>query len=354
MPAIRSLARLSSFLLVVTGCAQAQQSISAPATRVFRLEQVSGTNSLLIGVSAVNDKVVWVSGTKGAYSRTTDGGANWHSGRVPGADSLQFRDVYAVDANTAYLLSAGTGNLSRIYKTTDAGRTWTLQFTNSQPTAFYDCLDFWGPNHGIAASDAVDSQTVIITTSDGGAHWNPITPTSLPPAQLGEGSFAASGTCLITRPGGHAWIGTGSASKARVLHTRDYGRSWEADTTPIPSGPGIGIASLSFRTDQDGIALGGNLASAPTGAVTHDGGRTWTLITGPAFASGVYGGAYVPGTRRPTVVAVGPKGLAYSEDEGATWIAIDSMNYWSVAFVSRNAGWAVGDHGRITRLGGFP
>ena len=47
------------------------------------------------------------------------------------AASLDFRDVEAFDAKTAYLLSIGSGAASRIYKTTDGGRTWTAQFTST-------------------------------------------------------------------------------------------------------------------------------------------------------------------------------------------------------------------------------
>ncbi len=107
-------------------------------SKVSRTPQTSNTNALLIAVSAVNDRLVWVSGAQGTYLRTTDGGATWRAARVPGADSLQFRDVHAVDANTAYLLSIGNGNQSRIYKTTDAGANWTLQYTNPDSAGFYD------------------------------------------------------------------------------------------------------------------------------------------------------------------------------------------------------------------------
>ena len=80
-------------------------------------------------------------GTEGTYARTTDGGTTWHAGVVPDAGALQFRDVHAVDAETAYLLSIGDGEQSRIYKTTDAGLTWALQFKNPEPEGFFDCMD---------------------------------------------------------------------------------------------------------------------------------------------------------------------------------------------------------------------
>jgi hypothetical protein len=43
----------------------------------------------------------------------------------------------------------------------------------------------------------------------------------------------------------------------------------------------------------------------------------------------------------------------WSRDEGASWIPIDTLDYWSVGFASPRAGWAVGAGGRITRLSGF-
>jgi photosystem II stability/assembly factor-like uncharacterized protein len=337
-------ARLSAVALCLAACGR---SVARPPTPVAlsAVDQTSGTTQLLIGVSPVSERVVWVSGTGGTYLRTTDGGATWQVGRVPGADTLQFRDVYAVDANTAYVLSIGNGAASRIYFTRDAGRTWSLQFTNADPKAFYDCLDFWDPGRGIAVSDAVDGQTVVITTSDGGEHWARIPAANLPAALPGEGSFAASGTCVITRSGGHAWIAAGTPM-ARLLHTADYGRTWSVDTIPLS-----GIASVSFRDLRNGIVLGSDSTAAT--ASTHDGGRTWVRGGPPPFPGGVYGGVYVPGARRPTVVAAGPRGLTYSLDDGATWIAIDGNAYWSVAFASARAGWAVGPRGRITRVGGF-
>src|SRR5262245_36664397 len=83
--------------------------------------QQSGSKASLRGVSAVSMNVAWASGTGGTYLKTTDGGKTWTAAVVPGAESLDFRDLHAVDAHTVYLMSIGPGDKSRIYKTTDAG-----------------------------------------------------------------------------------------------------------------------------------------------------------------------------------------------------------------------------------------
>src|SRR5687768_6954939 len=107
------------FLLLCVGVAQRV----APEW----LSQSSGTTARLRGVSAVSATVAWASGGDGVYLKTTDGGATWKAATVSGAEALDFRDVEAFDADTAYLLSIGEGERSRIYKTTDGGRHWRLQ-----------------------------------------------------------------------------------------------------------------------------------------------------------------------------------------------------------------------------------
>jgi photosystem II stability/assembly factor-like uncharacterized protein len=77
--------------------------------------------------------VVWASGTHGTYLRTLDGGATWTVAQVAGAENLDFRDVEAFSEDEAYLLAAGPGDQSRIYKTTNGGKSWDLQFTNHEP-----------------------------------------------------------------------------------------------------------------------------------------------------------------------------------------------------------------------------
>jgi len=330
--------------LSLAACAHGDAGVPAPANPAA-VNQVSGTSELLIAVSPVNERVAWASGTRGTYVRTIDGGASWYVAQVPGAESLQFRDVHALDENTAWLLSIGNADTSRIYRTTDAGKTWALQFTNPEPKAFYDCLDFWDARRGLAISDAVGGETVLLATNDGGAGWNRIPPANLPAALPSEGAFAASGTCLITRPGGHAWVALGTP-KPRLLHSADYGRSWTVDSIPLSA-----ISSVSFRDLRHGIVLGTDTTAAT--AATANGGRSWTRGGRSPFTQGFYGGEFVPGVRVPTVVAVGPGGAAWSRDEGTTWTVINRNNYWGIGFASANAGWIVGRGGRITRLSGF-
>lgn len=341
-------------LLLSRASLPAEAQAGAPGKPVLT-EQVSGTTALLQAVSPVNERVVWVSGHRATYARTTDGGTTWQAGTVSGNDSLQFRDVHAFDENTAFLMSAGTGLASRIYFTADGGQTWIVQHTNPDSSGFYDCMSFWDRSHGLVYGDEVDGQTVVLTTSDGGENWARIPPEKLPAVRKGEGGFAASGTCLVTLPGGHAWIGTGAGLAARVFHTGDYGATWSAVETPVFHGaPASGIASLAVRDPLNLMAAGGNIGDPNSRtdnvAVSSDGGNTWALARRPAMSGAIYGSAYVPGAATPTAVVVSPKGAKYSTDNGATWMALDPKAYWAVGFAPNGTGWMVGPQGRITKV----
>src|SRR4029078_1260855 len=111
---------------------------SATTISAQRVQQNVNTTASLRGLSVVNEKIVWASGTGGTVIRTIDGGKTWNVITVPGAEKIDFRDIEAFDANTAYILSIGNGESSRIYKTTNGGKNWQLQFKNTNPKAFFD------------------------------------------------------------------------------------------------------------------------------------------------------------------------------------------------------------------------
>src|SRR5438034_7542499 len=175
--------------------------------------QSSGVTARLRGVSAVTDRVAWASGADSTVLRTADGGATWQKLTVT-PDRVDFRDIDAIDARTAYVLSIGSGPASRIYKTIDAGATWMLQFRNDDPKAFYDAMSFWDANHGIVVGDSIDGQFCLMTTEDGGQHWVRVAPSALPRALPNEGAFAASGTNIAVAGKSDAWIGTGAGARA--------------------------------------------------------------------------------------------------------------------------------------------
>jgi photosystem II stability/assembly factor-like uncharacterized protein len=321
--------------------------------------QQSNTTASLYGLSIVDAKVVWASGTGGTFVRTTDGGKTWQAGAVPGGEKLDFRGIYAVDARTAYLMSIGNGNESRIYKTTDAGKTWSLQYTEQNPKAFLDCMAFWSVTRGIVVGDPVDGKAELLTTSDGGAHWTRVPTESVPPARTGEGS-PASGTCIATHSEkkgkqaiGHAWFVTENAS--RVFHSVDAGKTWTVSDAPLVRGLNQGVFSIAVADASRLVIVGGDYDHPqmvkPNSAYTDDGGRTWRESSHrPAGYRWCV--AIVPDTPGPTAFAVGPTGMDYSIDGGQNWDQMNEVDANTIAFADAHHGWAVGRKGLILKFEG--
>jgi photosystem II stability/assembly factor-like uncharacterized protein len=311
--------------------------------------QAIGTKADFRGLCVVSPTVAWASGTQGTFARTTDGGETWSVGTVPGAEKLDFRDVEAFGEATAYLLSAGPGDASRIYKTVDGGKSWAMQFKNADPAAFFDAVAFWDEQNGIAIGDPIKGVFQLIVTADAGGHWKPLAAKMLPPALPGEGAFAASGTCLVTHAERDVWFATGGAKTARVFHSQDRGQTWEVSETPIVAGgDSAGIFSIAFRDQHHGMIVGGDYRKpdeiGATAAITLDGGKTWNLIDKRLpFCSAV-------AWAKDRWVAVGTSGSHVSLDNGATWTLLGREGYNSVAFTSTGEGWAVGPKGRIAKF----
>ncbi len=245
----------------------------------------SGSDASLRGVSAPSADVCWATGSKGTVLLTTDGGAHWTMRPVPGGESLDFRDVEAIDAKTAVIMSAGPAEQgqAKIFRTTDGGITWKQSFATDRKGVFLDSIAFWDKNRGVMFSDPVDGKFPVWMTSDGGESWHEIHPESMPAALPNEGAFAASGTAIAVAGKKDIWFGTGGASVARVFHSSDSGKHWTATEVPIAAGKAsAGVFGVAFRDSKHGVAVGGDYTmregEVVAAATTGDAGKTWKAI----------------------------------------------------------------------------
>ncbi len=310
-------------------------------------KQTVDTKASLRGLSVVSDRIVWASGTGGTVLRTVDGGKTWSVIKVPDGEKLDFRDVEAFDENTAYILSIGDGENSRIYKTVDGGKTWKLQFKNTNPKAFFDALAFWDATHGMAMSDPVDGKYILLKTIDGET-WQIADTEKMPSAKTGEAAFAASGTCLLTYGKNDVFLISGGTD-ARVFRSENRGSIWLVSDSPITKGTaGSGIFSIAMFDKKRGVIVGGNYEKPDEInndlAFTNDGGKTWILSKGlNGYRSGV---SFMD---KKTIIAVGASGSDLSTDGGKTWTNLDKENYNAVRANGKNAIWAVGANGLVSR-----
>ena len=218
---------------------------------------------------------------------------------MPDADKLDFRDIHAIDAKSALVMSAGPGALSRIYRTDDGGAHWRLLATNQFPEGFWDAMAFWDAQNGIAVRRSGQGPLPDLRHCRRRRTWRQLEGKGLD-ALENEGAFAASGTCLSVAGASDAWIVTGGAQSSRVFHSSDRGASWQAAALPIPAGAAArGAFSVGFHNARVGMAAGGDYKeptlAAINGARSEDGGATWTAGDDPAGRVHVGGDA---GARR--------------------------------------------------------
>lgn len=340
----------------------------------------SNTSASLRGIVSVGGGVAWASGTGGTVLRTEDGGYVWQ-GCVPppGASKLDFRGIQAWNENTAIVMSSGPGDLSRIYKTTDGCRTWKLLLTNPDPQGFWDALQFTDQQHGTILGDPVGGHFVLLTTSDGGSTWTPLTIEAASTVK-DLAVFAASNSSLLMRSPNSRLFCTGGKSGAMVIQQGvgpqpgpkkageiGFGNtSSSEELVNFDKSETSGCFSLAGSGDARGtiVAVGGDYAhpdrkdnTAWTTAITDDAENKehplFRFAPAKVKPSG-YRSAVAYDARTKSWIAVGPGGTDLSTDDGGTWHALkpgpqephDADSQWN----SLSLPFAVGPHGRIGRL----
>lgn len=280
--------------------------------------------------------------------RSLDEGETWARLQGPDGDALDFRGIVAFDEKIAFVMSSGEGEKSRIYKTTDGGETWNLQYTDKRKEFFLDTIACLSETRCYALGDPIDGKFLLLNTSDG-EHWNPLPGEKMPSALPGEGAFAASNTCLLLS-GEEIFFGTGGPA-ARVFRSADLGRTWTVTETPIAHGnASSGIFSIARGDKNEVIVVGGNYqdpkSASGVAAYSLDDGHTWKLS---AQQPGGYRSA-VGAINSFTFFAVGPNGEEISRDQGTHWKHAGSLNLNAVTFLDEKYGWAVGPNGTIARF----
>lgn len=345
------MAALRTFLFLLLFC--------APAEAQWWEVQTNGMDTNLRGVSAaytpdnkgLSTPAVWVSGSNGVILRSLDLGKKWKRLHVPGADTLDFRGIVAFGANTAYVMASGEGEKSRIYKTTDGGEDWKLQYTDHRKEFFLDSIACLDDHECMALGDPIDGKFLLLKTTDG-EHWAALPANNMPVALPKEGAFAASNSCLALS-GNHIFFVTGGPA-ARVFHSADAGRTWTAAETPIShANASSGIFSIA-RPDMEVasalVVVGGDYQDPKrmfaVAATSDDGGKTWNLS--PQQPGGFRSAVVALDTG--TLFALGPTGEEMSFDHGAHWKRTDSLNLNAAVLLDTFTGWAVGPGGTIARF----
>lgn len=336
-------------------CAQTLNQSSGP----WVMER-SGTTAALRGIHAVGGGVAWASGTNGTVLRTEDGGYEWQSCAMPpGAEKLDFRGVWAWDANTAIAMSSGPGDASRLYKTTDGCSSWKLLYTNPDKDGFWDAVAFADRKVGWLLGDPAKGQFQLWETTSGGENWlREGDSRTLKAKAAAEGAFAASNSSLYVDPsgGGFAAFGSGGIAGAFFFRIEEVTACLDCDLPPkdhwaksiTPLASGVASAGI-FSIAEHGrvlVAVGGDYTkpneSAGTAAWSADGGKTWAAAAKPPHG---YRSAVAWDANAQAWIAAGTNGSDISYDDGKIWEPLDDGNWNALSLP-----WVVGPDGRIAKL----
>ena len=286
-----------------------------------------------------------------AGSKGTFGEINMETNKVQ--TKVQMHDSIApeyraIASNKTGFFMLSVASPALLYRTDVNGKT-DLVYTETGEGVFYDSMTFIDEKNGIAVGDNVKGCFSIIMTSDSGDTWTKIPCNLLPEEIEGEGAFAASNTNIKVKENS-IWI----ATTKRILYSPDLGKSWSTQDYQVSTiGEAAGVYSIDFYDANQGIAFGGDYTE-PDGnknniSTTQDGGKTWKIITNdslPGYRSCVQ---YLPNSNAKELIAIGFKGIDYSNDGGNNWKHLSDEAFYTIRFVNEREAYAAGAN-RIAKL----
>ncbi|HMI77641.1 MAG TPA: hypothetical protein VK484_02555 [Ferruginibacter sp.] len=303
----------------------------------------SASKASLRGLSVVDDKTVWVSGSAGTVGRSVDGGETWKWTTVKGFEKTDFRDIEAFDKNTAVIM--GIAAPAYILRTTDGGENWRLVYENKDTSMFLDAMEFWNEQSGIVIGDPINNKVFIARTFDGGNSWQGLPEANYPVVDKGEAFFASSGTNIRKLNKKEAvFVSGGTRSRLFIRDTK-------TDLPLLQGKESTGANSVAVKNKNVLIVVGGDFTKRDSAikncVITEDGGKTFTVpVVGPhGYRS------CVEWLGKKSWISCGLNGVDYSTDEGKNWAWISKESFHACRKAKKGkAVYFSGGGGRIGKL----
>jgi photosystem II stability/assembly factor-like uncharacterized protein len=280
-----------------------------------------GKPTSIRGMSVVDDKTAWVSGSKGYVAITNNGGQTWDWQQIKGYEKSEFRDIEAFSDKEAVIMSSGAPSL--ILKTIDGGKSWQEKYRKADSTYFFDAMDFADSRHGYILGDPIKNKFLLIETNDTGETWHEV---SNPPLALpNEAAFAASGTCFRIY-NNNLFIVSGGKNSRMITSTNGSGKYNYTDLPLLHSKSSQGAFSLASGKNKI-IIVGGDYENDKrtdsVAAVYSIRSQDFSnLVQGPAgFQSSV------ECIKKDIFLSTGTSGSNLTTNGGLTWRKIDSTNF---------------------------
>lgn len=280
---------------------------------------------------------VWVVGAPDVILGSADGGASWTQRHRTDTDPFT-GDLWAVafgDVDHGWAVRRGVGSpRTTILTTADAGASWSWQYPKPQGRLI--AVAAVGATHAWAVGCREDPDDdlphdFVIATTDGGSTWAR--------QRIGGDIMTVDVAFADVR---HGWIFGRYRSRqgSVILSTSDGGAHWRTSFTTASD-----LRDVAAAGPERCWAVG---ATEPpqTGfvAMTTDGGETWT--TSSSVAPGPLAAVAFPDALHGW--AVGPNGtIVATSDGGATWTeqrTAQRFDLRQVVFIDALRGWALIDH----------
>ena len=273
-----------------------------------------------------NDSTCWFAGNINKIGYTNDYGKTWKEKLIKyDTFDLEFRSI-SLTTSSVFVLSIGSSAL--LFKIDKKTLNYKLVYKESGEKTFYDSMQFWDDENGIAVGDPTEDCMSVIKTKDGGNTWNKISCENLPLAVETEAAFAASNT-NISLVDQKAFITTGG-KEANILVGSEYGNSWKKYKTPIIQGEKMtGIFSIDNLSMDTAIVAGGDWSSKENTdkamAITKDGGISWQVKeNNPGYISCIQ---FNPKTKN--IIACSTTGIYYSNNLAESWEKVSEDGYYT-------------------------
>jgi len=303
----------------------------------------SGYKTSIRGLSAPNDRVVWVSGSNGTVGKSLDSGNTWKWIKIKGFEKTDFRDIEAFDESIAVII--GISEPAYILRTIDGGDNWKTVYENKTKGMFLDAMEFWNEQSGIVIGDPINGKFFIIRTFNGGNTWQNIPEKNYPAADSGEACFASSGTNIRKLGNDAACFVSGG------LHSKLFIKDKKIELPILQGKETTGANSIAIKNKKTFIVVGGDFNTPDSTnkncVITNDGGSSWKVpLTPPnGYRSCV---EYID---RQQWISCGLNGVDISNDDGNTWkwISTESFHVCRKAKKGKSVFLAGGD-GKIGKL----
>lgn len=302
----------------------------------------SGTKTSIRGLSVVNDRVVWVSGSEGTVGLSLDSGNTFKWMKVKGFEKTDFRDIEAFDETSAVIM--GISEPAYILRTADAGETWKVVYESNRKGMFLDAMEFWNLNSGIVIGDPIDNKIFIARSFNGGIKWDELPTERRPIVDSGEAMFASSGTNVRALDKKEAIIVTGGL-RSRLIRRND-----KIDLPILQGTQSTGANSVAVNKNTI-IVVGGDFSAKDNTdkncVISNDKGKTFHA---PKVSPTGYRSC-IEFLNKKNWITCGLNGVDTSADNGETWKNISTEGF----HVCRKAkeGKAVffaGSNGKIGKL----